>query len=684
MFRGNLLHAQRCAQLSHHIRYLGEHDVCLGWLLKKPLYQPTKCLLHFYNPARQPSLTEASSFNHKCDQERMSTALQPKAQAPLLDPIVLQGARQPTEFLPQQLDAFQLKISEAGTLRSEAGETQCIELPFGTAKKAGSSLYEKCLVHKEGKKLVLRRLRERVTGSWAHDWRIPLELLKENHPDQEVERAKEIEHLPWNNRSGFQKRIRQRRADEIERPREWNAVTFKNFVDDLTTSSVDRLMQRQLYGGKTTHVEAVAKVLEELFDDVGRKEVITPGACNAAMEFFAKHSMISKARAIFNQMENLLINIEPETVDIILRRTAARNDLHNYTFILRAMLRRGFEPNGRTWVALLMAVDSSEVRKVIIQEMRTRGLLEDLLILKEAVVLVIRDEWSTSLGSGLDTASFLAAMDSRYGSQWLSVSACNNLLHEFGRTKDMREVMDLVDVLIDRGLIPNEVTFNTLVTLCSLQNQHDAIIGLLRRFRHLSPSKIAYASLFRLVWNRRMYNCAKVIWGSACMDAMTSFQMQALVHRSLLESILGGSRNGPQSRGEIWKASAGAVVVGIRPSKQLERVFAQPARVAGSSTPEAGTPESKTKTRRMIAALIRDDLATAGRFRPVRDLADLLREALARDREWQQARALQVQAAAWKRENAVDIEVEPALPSSSTMWRYCTVLTRNDEKSEAG
>lgn len=708
MFPGNPHHAQRCLQMSYLLRYSGQHDICLS-LLKKPFYQSTKYLLHFYSPARQPSRIEASSCTKKCDQEHLDTVLQAQNQVPLLDPSAYQGADQPERSSPLHSDTFQPKISKTGTgtLTSETGDS---ELPRGTAKKARISLYEKSLTHKEGKKLVLRLARERVKGPWVHDWRIPFGLLKENHQDQDVARAAEVGYLPWKNRSGFQRRIRQRRADEIERPEEWNAVTFRNYVDDLTTSSVDRLMQRQLYGGKTTHVQAVAKVLGRLFEDVGRKEIITPGACSAAIEFFNKHSMISKARVVFNQLENLLIDIEPETVDVMLRGTAAQKDLHNYTYVLRTMLRRGFKPNGWTWVALLMAVDSSEVRKVIIDEMRTRKLLKEKPIMKKAVVLTIRDEWSNFQNSGLDdVASFLTTMDSRYGkNQWLSVSACNNLLHELGRTKDMKEVMDLVDILIDRGLTPDEVTLTTLITLCSLQYQHDTIINLLRRFHHLPLSKIAYGCMFKLAWNGRMYNCAKVIWRSACINAVASFQMQSVVQHSLLESISSSSKTEPpQTRGEIWKASAGAVIAGIRPSNnnnnKLKQIFTPPQSAlpreeeSSDSTQSESKSESeseselKTKQRKLATSLIQDDLATAQRFHLVRSLPDLLSEALARDREWQHE-SKKSKDIAWKRENAVVVDVEPTTTTLRTpnqtrsttttgvVVRYCTV----DSKKTSG
>ncbi len=656
MFLGNQICAQRYLQPSYLLRL--SRDDCRFSLSapRKPLFRGKKRLFHFYNAARQSPPSEIGSLTPSFDDENTTIVLNPlEAQ---LNQSVHQSAGHIGEFLVPRLDSSYSDPSQSQARTRDETEHRCSEFLSEPAKRPRhQTLYEKVRQHKEDKKFVLREIRQRSTGP-LNDWRIPFELLKANQQAYNVQRKEEISHTPSESCSRARRRIRQRRADSIERPKEWNAVTFRNYIEDLTKSSVDRLMQRQLYGGKTTHVEAVARVLESLlFQEMWRRNIVTPAACSAAMDFFYKHGMVRQAQAVFEQLENILITGELETVDVILRHKATRETLHSYTHTLGSMLCRGFKPTGRTWVTLLMGVESSEVRKLIIQEMRNMGLLEDQIVLEETVVLVIRDELSSWLLRGFDAASFLTWMDSQYGSKWLCVAAANNLLHEFGRTKEVREVIDLLHILIRRGLRPDSVTLNTLISLCMFQNDYDTVIDLLRLFRHihhLPLDKIAHEILFKAVWRRRMYNCARVIWISACVNAVASFRMQNLVSHSVRESTLGRSENKPGSHGQIWKASAGPVVVGVGPSDLLDQMLAW---TATSSNSGAGEAISRGQTQRSIAALIQEDLATAGRYRLVRNFADLLSDALARDRIWWQTKAFKTQDVAWKRENALVVEV---------------------------
>lgn len=684
MFFGNPLYAQRYFQQGDLIRCSSHSYFCLCSSLIKPFYRATKRLLHAQVPARQSRSVKVSDpLDRCCEKEPRNTPVLPNPRGSLLDSCAFSSAGHLKERIPPRLDPFPSSNSGIGPPRSDEGENLSDVLLPKPAKQPRSR-YEKIRQHKEDKRIVRTLYNERPRGPWVvHDWRTPLSLLKQFHKAQDITTQEKPRSFLSRTLLSAQPRIHQKRAAEIKRPQIWwNPATFRNFVVDLATSSVDRLIQRQLYWSGVTHVKAVARILERLFEDIGRKALLTSEACNAAMDFFYKYRMIRKAQAIFDQADNLLTEIEPETVDIILRSTAVVKDLHHYTYILQSVSRRGFRPTGKTWVSLLMTVESSEVRNVIVQAMKKKGLLEDHLVLKQAVAQVIRHKLSSWLAIGNDAVSFVAFMDLQYGKQWLSVVGANKLLHEFGRTNDVREVMNLLETLIERGFVPDVITLNTLISLCSLYYRYDAVIDIICRFHHkhhLPLSEVAHRDLFKLAWSRRMYNFSRVIWRSACVKAITPFAMQTLVQRSLLESRYGRSKDETRSRGQIWNASAGAVVVGVSPTNRFDQTIARLYVPPGSSAleaqseaeagTEAGTEvgaeavpnnaKSNKVTRGQIFALIEEDFATAARFRLVRNIADLLRDALARDREWQQSGVLKTQDTQWKRENALPVEIEP-------------------------
>lgn len=573
-----------------------------------------------------------------------------------------------------------------------------------------------------------RQLVERTPS--ANNWRIPFELLKDFHQTRVYEEKEgigsclvrfEISSLP---------RIYHKRADEIERPKTWNAATFADYVQRLTLCSVNRLMQRQIYKERIPHVQAVAQILQRLFEDVGMHNLITPKASAMALVFLCKNTMIPQARAIFDQIDNLRIALDPEVVNVLLRTTSVRKEIHNFTYILRAMLLRGFMPNGETWVTLLQTVDSKEVREVIFREMKKNDLLKDRHILKHAVDEVIIDQVSSPRVSGLDAASLVDFMDSQHGSGWIGHKGACKLLWEFGRTHTIREVIDLFEILVKRGLEPDRVVFTSLITVCAIQRERQAAVDIISRFHKeysLYLNNTGYRNLFIMAWRMRMFNFARVLWRSACVEAMATFDMTQLIRRSLRKVRFGHSKEGKRSCG-FFKATAAHVILGVDPNSQYDQKVAmlaaraesaavkteveanvgaevegymgaelgadigaelgadmeaelkddlaaeQEADIAADIAVElkedlaaeqevdvaADNPILSTNRKKLIGNIISEDFKAAGQFRLVRNVTDLLRDALKLDLEWWHAHTFQkIQDPAWYRANAIPVEVKP-------------------------
>lgn len=491
-------------------------------------------------------------------------------------------------------------------------------------------------------------------GITSYDWRIPLIELEKYH-DQKIiaEEASwpniEVPHFAC--KVLRRPPIRQKHAALIKRHSVWTASTFMAYVHDLTTSSVDRSVKHQLYGKRGSHSRAVSNILERLFNKVATKDLLSAEACNAAMRFFFKHNQVSKARAIFVQMEKLHQETQTPSVNIMLLAAANRNDLHNFTFILTRMLKWGFKPDAATWNALLVAVESNEVRAVIIKSMRQRNLLAGKFLVKGVVKTIIRDEMIKHLKSGFGLDSFFSSLDRQYGTKWLSVSAANNFLDEAGKRKGIHEVIGCLDDLIARGFIPDDVTLGTLLQISRLFNEWTVAIDLLQRFESqygVVPAEDSYNILFGLAWNGWRYNLLRVIWRSACVKGLTSRNMRRLVLRSLRNE----EENPPEGkRHKMWKDTAGAVVVGISPPNPSDQHSSSPKVAMADVRPNED--EDGAGMRERLEKMVEEDLATEGRYRLKGTLVELLRSALALDDEWIRSRDWKTKSVEWKCKNAI-------------------------------
>lgn len=537
-------------------------------------------------------------------------------------------------------------------------------LRFKEAPKVGRALTvaERRQKHKAGRAFGNSFLKEK--GTWSYDWRVPLGLLKEHYLPDSNESGKPKSQLF---RGVMSKQLRTEdknaysdiHADRIPRPDIWSPLAFLCYVEDLTSSSVTRNMHHHLYRAHESHAAAIARILENLFSDPSMKENLTSRAFNTACVFLVKHSLIPTTRVLFTRMDELGLSFNAGTFNALLRGAASRKDLHNYTFFLQAMVRRGVTPNGETWIALLMAIQTKAVKLLIVGIMRERGILDRTTTLKDTVNQIIGDEVVAYLESGQDITVFLNFMDQNYGLDWLSVSAGNRILEELGGRGLLLQCVDVVGFMEQRRTKPNSVTLNTLLGHCSRQGDIDGAIQVVQVFTSLfdiHPVKNHFHQLFKLAWKKQLLNCCRVLWRYACMAAAVSYWTQTFVVDSLARS----TSSQQKSRPEAWRCTAGKCIVGVghgdgNPDNALRlSAVRQLVTMAETATPSSEHPEFAQLRRQVVT----EDLEAAKRYHPQSALAEKLEEALAMDRRWSRDGTWKDSSTMWKVENGVDVPVK--------------------------
>ncbi|KAL9005469.1 MAG: hypothetical protein Q9188_001747 [Gyalolechia gomerana] len=518
----------------------------------------------------------------------------------------------------------------------------------GKTKKRRSQA-KKVDIHRNEKDFRNERLRDQKGSSWSHDWRGPLRILEQHwvpetvqlpDPSSAVDDPPKI-HVPRNIR-----------ADRIQRPTAWTKASFYNYVVEVASSTVDRLVARQLYSKAETHIDAVADVLEALFANSKLKYVFSTDAANCALGFFYKVGKYARGRDLFSRLQELQMNTHPSIYNILLGAAANQKDLFNFTMILRMMVSHNVRPNAHTWLHLARAVHSDNVRINIVNQLIQKSPTHHPAILRSAVAITFPRIVSKPLESGKDPQSLLETLDSRFGPEWISGPVCQYIIEEVGARHCPQQAVVILKRFGGQGYRPTQGMLLLLLRQCSWTREHELAVDILRLFRTeygIELSTQIYDVLFEQAWRSRLYNCCRVLWIHACIMGRTSFNMQKKVRiSSYIERNLNMAA---QPRSRFWEQSAGKVITGCdRPNSEADFW-----NLMSIWKPANENRNERDKFLRAVRAVFDNDLAAVGQFSMSKPLDKLLSEALRADRQWAIGHALKEVPVECKYSQVVDV-----------------------------
>ncbi len=517
--------------------------------------------------------------------------------------------------------------------------------------------------NKEDKLFVNMLLKDK--GLASHDWRIALSDLQKHYIPENIDELKDsdisdhvrnvvqnavsltrdIDGSHGSQSSGRRVMSRSRNfisfrlARYISPPTEWSEAKLAVFVEALAESQ--RTQTRVAWAQKPrlkgwTNIGDILAAYDMVFYSTALEKFLSIEACNTALRFFYDHGMMSKARSLYIRMEDLKMQIPTETFNILLRGSASQRDLHNFTFLLNNMTRRGFKPNEKTWILFIQVIGSISVRAVIVRKMAEMKMLDKIGIRRVVAAHMVSYEIINHLGDGHDHHSFLDHMDSKFGIGWLSTTAGNELLHEVAKRKSAVESLSLLYEMKKGGFEPDDISMNTLLRYCLPLRRHELAIEILDIFKYqyrLYPGPATYETLLLLAWQSRLLNFSTVIWRSACIYGAVSAKMRQFVFQSLLSYTPtldkriqsdDASELSNSSRYEKFKKFAGRFVIGVVGPREAD--------LNQATDSLAWNPRKRTlKCARM---LLESDLRIARKCVLKSDLPQLLRQALTMDMAW--------------------------------------------------
>lgn len=513
--------------------------------------------------------------------------------------------------------------------------------------------------HKADKLFVNKVLKDK--GPLSHDWRIALSDLLEHTVFEKLDNPKNNDHVlslfpndgshsqdlrgsnedqgPVQRVPAYSRNYRYfRLARDITIPVEWSEANLAIYVEALaesqrTLARVPWAQKPQLKGW--TNLGDVVTAFDTIFYGVASQTSLSIKACNAALRFFYDNGLLAKARALYIRMEDLRMPILTETFNIMLRGSASQKDLHNFTFLLKVMIRRGYKPNEVTWT-LFLQVASSEGRAVIVRKMTEMKMLDKLYIRRTVAKHMIPFEINNHLGNGHDHYSILDHMNSKYGVGWISTSAGNMLLHEVAMSKSTAESLSLLYGMKQVGFEPDDVSMATLLRHCSRSGQYDLAIEILDAFKNLyrlHPGPQAYEALFMQAWRKRRLNFCTVVWKYACIYGAVSTKVQKLVYLSLL--VYTPARDKPiqsddpvepsnLSRLRKFKKFAGRFVIGLNSAEGANLSHAM----------DTHEQDLRRRTKKWARLLVGLSLRISRTCEVESGLSQMLRQAVTMDIAW--------------------------------------------------
>ncbi|KAH7026397.1 uncharacterized protein B0I36DRAFT_330579 [Microdochium trichocladiopsis] len=369
----------------------------------------------------------------------------------------------------------------------------------------------------------------------------------------------------------------ERPASKIEPPALWTKRSFEEYVAALTYGEVPPQRASEFYGSGPSHQEVVASLLVRAFTSADTKPAISLSAVKLALVYLQKRGpgLRPANEKIFAQIELQDLPADAETYSILLVGASKVGDLRSYTSVLKTMIRKGFRPQARAWLAFLEMTQDRAHKRRILTAMQRKGLdrnrsiynemaRHQVLIELESQIAKRTKPTHTEEAESYHIGAFIQEQDRRHGLAWLNTVTLNKMLDVLGSTLELEACKHLLAIAQkEERAAPDVVTLNTMLTHTrGIPEWISMMETMLSRYSWLRPDKITFHTLFSIAWSLNRPNMMAVIWKYATIAQLAPSKM-----RSRLNKILVREHSDPGSAGLEHRRIWSPILFG---SKELE------------------------------------------------------------------------------------------------------------------
>ena len=452
---------------------------------------------------------------------------------------------------------------------------------------------------------------------------------------------------------------------EPTRSETWSVRSFAQYVSDLVSMDMPRLMSWDKLRGRQTRNEHIAMMLRDLFFDPSASKYASVGALNTALHFLCPHSDLM-ATTFWMYSRATELNLKPDITTfnhLIGGALKTMNTEFLYTLV-SDMQARGVVPDGWTWAILGASLASRPDRREFLSTIQQQGVrmnVEAMTFLTQAIVKKDFVMWAKS------PATFLASinrMDEIWGLGWLSPPTCNQMIHQCGKYKKWDIAGQLLALARERSIHLDTRSQKYFLQLHVRRNSLEDSLPLLEQI--LAEDGRRHDKMIHLVfmaaWRRRCYNLCRLLWRYAATHGTISYIMYNIVTRSLV-------RGAPEqnSRSHIWRSLAGKVIVGTDlDTTDFHSHFPLLCQLCSSPNPmewlafTVPEGESREEQLKLAYVLMHRDLNAWKYFKPMsrEKLFELLNGAYQMDREWISSRLSESVDRITLMDRAIDVRLE--------------------------
>lgn len=465
-------------------------------------------------------------------------------------------------------------------------------------------------------------------------------------------------------------------AHMLSQPDEWTPTNLLEYVEDITafdpSSHLLRYVHPPLPSDKSNYCDYIMNIIRKLIDSPITSCMFSRLAFHRAMNYFLRKNRLEYIRELYHNMKFMGTKCTTETYNIMLRASAIKEDYHSFHFILNMMLRDGFRPDGRTWIAFIMAVPDVEIKYHLLKKMKEMNLLSKTKTLQDVVEQLVEHDLLISINKGQDHFAFLDEMNNKYGPKWLSVDVGNRILTVYGRCLLIDRAINFLDYMEQCSIYPDTWSINIMLNSCSLSpNPLLALTKLisLKKFRDLlEPHQETSRILFKIARMTRSYNMAKVVWRYACLSATTTSRLRHQVSRSLKKSLIAGKNH----KNLIWERDIGWIILG--PRKQQHPIFlisnTSSKAFEGQGSSRLNSESSISLDEKYIEGLINYDLQIFKNWRPGNSFGETLWLALKIDLVWKEQDFFGQKDLNWFIDNTLYLQISDKYGEFKQFWWY--------------
>ncbi|KAH9829745.1 pentatricopeptide repeat domain-containing protein [Teratosphaeria destructans] len=350
----------------------------------------------------------------------------------------------------------------------------------------------------------------------------------------------------------------------------------------VLTSSPSRLLRRRITSSwaagrseqqsKTSDIaQKVSSELISLFNDRRLDGFVNQEAVNYALSHGVRTSNYSVVHELLSVVEkNTLYKMTSSNYNIMLAAAAKREDVHNFGQLLRAMIKRDIRPTSRTWILLhdlTWRVMPRDRALRVTDRLRRHGIFKMPLPIRRACLSIVKKDLTFHLERYPDfsLSKYIDRCDRLWGTVhasthlssfhrfaiaprvWLSVETAHVMIHVLLLRGMMSEAVEVLRTLRAAGERPGTVILNTLLSF-HVDNAAKAVaivrdVGTFQKHSTgTAPSSLAYnartyALLFKVAWDCRCFNMARVVWRYACCAGEVCRQLEQQMLRSIFSYV---------------------------------------------------------------------------------------------------------------------------------------------------